>query len=241
MNPSSEPEPKDPPKVQALISGLGEESEALASALSAEGVDAAVCSDIGDLERRMNSIIGELVIVGGYPDLETAWGTLALLADREEPALFLSPTRTQSCIEQALAAGAADVLPPPHSPAAVAFRVRVVERRDVPIGLKSGGRSELRAGSLSLDLKTGLVHHDGTLIELSSREFELLANLVGAGGVVSRGMLIAEIWGAEAGDGAAVLGTTVHRLRRKLQQVSDSMPPIRTIRGIGYLLDVGVG
>ena len=241
MDPLSEISAQGKPQVQALISGHGAESEALASALASEGIHARVCLDLTDLERRMDSIVGELVIVGGHPDLQTAWETLAFLAEREEPALFLSPTRTQACIERALEAGATDVLPPPHSPEAVAFRARVVARRDVPVGLKSGGRSELRAGGLSLDLKTGLVHHEGELIELSRRESDLLANLVGAGGVVSRGMLITEIWGTETEDGAAVLDTTVHRLRRKLKRVSDSMPPIRTIRGIGYILDVGAG
>lgn len=242
MNPLSEQESPAPPRVQALIIGHGPHSEALASALAAEDIEAAVCPDLGTLERRMDTIVGELVIVGGHPDLESAWEILGFLAEREEPALFLSPTRTQSCIARALAAGATDVLPPPHSPEAVAFRTRVVARRDVPVGLRSGGRSEIRAGDLTLDLKTGLAHHNGDLVELSRREFDLLSSLVGAGGgVVSRAMLIEGIWGAETAEGAAVLDTTVHRLRRKLERFSKAAPPIRTIRGIGYLLDIEAG
>jgi DNA-binding response OmpR family regulator len=242
MDPLSGLESEAALKVQALIHGHGPESEALAKALVAEGLTAYVCADRRDLERALDSTTGALVIVGGHPDLESAWDTLGFLAGREEPALFLSPTRTQRCIGKALAAGATDVLPPPHSPEAVAFRSRVVAGRDVPVGLRAGGRNELRAGQLSLDLTSGIARHDGILVELSRREFDLLASLAGAGGgVVSRGILIAEIWGTEPEDGAAVLDTTVHRLRRKLRRASTDVPPIRTIRGIGYLLDVGAG
>ena len=219
--------------------GYGSSSAELAEALGADGIEAAVCADRLDLERRMDMIVGELVIVGSQPDLDSAWETLAFLAEREEPALFLSPTRTLSCIERALAAGATDVLPPPHSHDAVAFRARVVARREVPEGLRSGGRSELRAGALTLDLRSGVAHYDGELIELSPREFDLLSTLVGSGGtVVSRGTLIEGIWGGSTDAGAAVLDTTVHRLRRKLKRPTANLPLIQTIRGIGYLLDV---
>jgi DNA-binding response OmpR family regulator len=239
MNPSSEPRTGDSTEVHALILGHGPPSEDLANALAAEGIEASVCADRRDLERRMDSIVGELVIVGGYPDLEAAWATLGFLSEREELAIFLSPTSGQASMERALAAGATDVLPPPHSPDAVAFRARVVARRDVPVGLSSGGRGELRAGPLSMNLKTGLTRHNGNIVELSRREFDLLASLVGAGGgVVSREVLIAEIWGAEPVEGAAVLDTTVHRLRRKLGKASAGIPQIRTIRGVGYLLEV---
>ena len=232
--------PEQPaPPVTALIVGMGHESDALVRGLDERGIAAESFWDRAGLERRMDTIVGELVIVGGHPSVEDAWPILNMLAEREEPALFLSPTMDQDTIDQALAEGATDVLPPPHSPESVAFRAHVVARRDVPTGLKEGGRSEVRAGPLTIDLRTGLAKYDGQVLSLSRREFDLLSGLAQAGGeVVQRESLIETIWGADVEAGAAVLDTTVHRLRRKLKSARCEAPDVRTVRGIGYRLEI---
>jgi two-component system OmpR family response regulator len=91
----------------------------------------------------------------------------------------------------------------------------------------------LRSGGLTVDAGRRAVWRDGTRIELSAREFELLSYLMdNAGQVVTKKQILDRVWGAPFR--SATVETYVYYLRRKLGDHDQSL--IRTVRGAGYTL-----
>lgn len=90
---------------------------------------------------------------------------------------------------------------------------------------------------VELDLAAHQVRVDGVVVELSLKEFRLLAILMGGAGTVqTRRSLLDRIWGPGYPDTNKTLDVHIARLRRKLG-VSGLAVPIRTVRGIGYIFD----
>ncbi|GHH53679.1 MULTISPECIES: response regulator [Gammaproteobacteria] len=130
---------------------------------------------------------------------------------------------------QVLDLGADDYLVKPFALKEFEARVRSVLRRAI-----SQGAPELRLGRLRLDLTGHRAWVGEDALELTAREFGLLDALaVRAGRVTSRAQLVETLcgWDEEISDNG--LDIAMHRLRRKLH---GSGVGIRTIRGLGYLL-----
>lgn len=126
--------------------------------------------------------------------------------------------------------GADDYLVKPFALSEFEARVRALLRRS-----SSNGMPELQLGRLRLDLPGHRVWIHQTPLELTAREFGLLEALaLRADRVTSRAQLIEALcdWDQELTDNG--LDIAIHRLRRKLQ---GSGTGVRTIRGLGYLLE----
>ncbi len=110
--------------------------------------------------------------------------------------------------------------------------------------LRSPGQREssaLEAADIHLDLRTRRVEREGREIELTAREFDLLAYLMRhPDQVLSREQILNAVWGFDFDPGTKVLEVYVGYLRRKLG-VSGSTDPIETVRGVGYRLRVPRG
>ncbi len=90
----------------------------------------------------------------------------------------------------------------------------------------------LRAGNMTLDLRTRRASTDGHTIDLTAREFTMLEVLIRhAGQVLSREQLLSHVWGYDYDPGSNVVDVYVGYLRKKLG--ADS---IETVRGMGYRL-----
>jgi two-component system phosphate regulon response regulator PhoB len=159
---------------------------------------------------------------------------------REDPALahigLVMVTDHASEIDRVLAfeAGVDDFLPKPFYARELASRVGAVLRR-------SGDGSErhdaheypVDAHSLvSVHAAEGTVLVGDRRVDLTPREYRLLAALVGqAGRVVTRRQLIASVWGPESAHSDRVVDAHVKAIRRKLGEAKDC---VETVRGVGY-------
>ena len=106
----------------------------------------------------------------------------------------------------------------------------------MPIASEGRGPAETRArGNLTVDVATGNVVRDGTSVELTARERELLQYLARrAGDVVSRDELLDAVWGVHALTLTRTIDVHVAKLRRKLGDTARRPRIIETVYGGGY-------
>ena len=150
----------------------------------------------------------------------------------ETPVLILSALGQVDDRVKGLRAGGDDYLPKPYSFSELLARVEVLSRR-------RGGRGEetvLRVGDLSLDRMSREVRRGEEEITLQPREFRLLEYLMKhAGQVVTRTMLLENVWDYHFDPQTNVIDVHVSRLRQKVDKPFP-IPLIHTVRYAGYML-----
>jgi DNA-binding response OmpR family regulator len=149
---------------------------------------------------------------------------------RATPVLILTARDAVADRVKGLDLGADDYLTKPFDLPELEARVRALIRRG-----QSGGSSVLSHGPLSLDLAGRRATLDGVAIDLSARELGVLEVLMlRSGRVVNKEQLTSQLYGQDEEVGINAIEVYVHRLRKKLEPAG---VVIRTIRGLGYLLE----
>ena len=130
--------------------------------------------------------------------------------------------------------GADDYVTKPFSPRELIARIRAVVRRGRQADAKEK-KANLKAGELEIDRYRFEVRMKGRPIELTPKEFELLATLVGTPGrVFGREELLDIVWGRDGFVEPRTVDVHVARLRGKFTAANAEEPGIETVRGVGY-------
>ncbi|KPH80587.1 MULTISPECIES: response regulator transcription factor [Bosea] len=149
------------------------------------------------------------------------------------PALILSALAQVDDRVKGLRAGGDDYLPKPYAFSELLARVEVLARRR---GAPASEPTTYRVGDLDLDRLAHRVTRGGTEILLQPREFRLLEYLMKhAGQVVTRTMLLENVWDYHFDPQTNVIDVHVSRLRAKVDKGFEH-PMIHTIRGAGYMV-----
>jgi DNA-binding response OmpR family regulator len=129
--------------------------------------------------------------------------------------------------------GADDYVVKPYDTGELLARIHAVSRRSVHEDASGGGDTALRLGPVRIELPTRQVTVDGSIVQLTRKEFDLLALLAQRPGVVfRREQIISEVWRTSWEGTGRTLEVHVASLRAKLR-----MPAlIETVRGVGYRL-----
>ncbi|MDP2241056.1 MAG: response regulator transcription factor [Burkholderiales bacterium] len=188
--------------------------------------------DGGEADHVLATQSYDLVILDlGLPKLD-GFEVLRRLRRRgsKVPVLMLTARDSLQDRVRGLDLGADDYLAKPFDLPELEARVRALVRRG-----QSGGSAALTHGALTLDVAGRRATLNGDPLDLSARELGVLEVLMmRSGRVVGKEQLAEQLYGWDEEVGANAIEVYVHRLRRKLEPVGVS---IRTIRGLGYLLE----
>jgi two-component system, OmpR family, response regulator len=163
----------------------------------------------------------------GLPGMDGFEVCRAMRARSRVPILMLTARDEEPDRVVGLEVGADDYLTKPFSPRELVARMKAIFRRTDPHPVQE----VLQLGDVSLNRETHDVTIAGMPVELTAKEFDLLAYfLSNPGAVLSRDVLLDRVWGVEYPGGTRTVDVHVAQLRRKLGRPA----LIRTLRGSGY-------
>ncbi|MGA0608744.1 response regulator transcription factor [Caldimonas sp. KR1-144] len=220
---------------------LAEDDAILADALSAQLRRAGFEVEVAD-----NGAVAEYLLLKGQCDLGVIDLGLPMVdglsvikrvraANASLPLLILTALDGLEHRVAGLNVGADDYLTKPFDFPELEARIRALLRRAQAAGGGAAAAGTVQAGQLSFDRDARRASVGGETMELSPREWLLLDLLLAHQGKVVTKDQIAQAWEVEPGEsGPSSLEVYIHRLRRKLE---GSELGIRTVRGLGYLLE----
>jgi len=175
-----------------------------------------------------------LIVDLGLPDQDGIDLILQLRrSGMSSPVLILSARRSVDDRVKGLEQGGDDYLTKPFALAELLARLRNLLRRNLATSEEA---TRLRVLDLELDFISRRASRGEEVLNLSPQEFVLLTYLCRhAGRVVTRSMLLSEVWGMRIQPNTNVVDVHIYRLRGKVD-TEGREPLIRTLRGIGYVL-----
>jgi two-component system KDP operon response regulator KdpE len=202
--------------------------------LSARGHDVSTAATGQEGLSKAATAAPEVIILDlGLPDVDGIEVIRRIRQWSQVPVIVLSATGSEDRKVATLDGGADDYVTKPFGMAELEARIRAALRHVEPP--QPEGPTQVTVGSLELDL----IHHQARTsdrpVELTAKEFGLLAFLARhAGKVCTHQMILQEVWGTGYGSEAQYLRVYVHRLRQKLGDEDGRL--IRTAPGVGYVL-----
>lgn len=210
----------------------------VARVLGEEGYAVEIAGDgRSALRHAVSGSFDVLVVDWMLPDLD---GTQVIrrlrVADVSAPILMLTARDQVEDRVEGLDAGADDYLPKPFAIQELLARLRALLRRRG--NHEEGTGAILTAGDITLDPASHTVRRGDEHVELTTKEFALLATLLQRPNqVFTRSILLDTVWGASADVYTNVVDLYISYLRKKLDREGHASH-IRTVRGVGYAFDV---
>jgi two-component system KDP operon response regulator KdpE len=209
----------------ALIRALRERGHAVSSAGTAlAGLRQAV-------EERPDLVVLDL----GLPDLDGHELLRMLRAVSAVPVVVATARDDDDSVVRALNSGADDYVLKPFRADQLEARIRAVLRRAA--GSADPASAPVTVGPLTVEPRSRRVTYAGRPVELSPKEFDLLAYLAArAGSVVTRRELLSEVWQLPYGGSDKTVDVHLSWLRRKLGESGAEPRLLQTVRGVGVRL-----
>jgi DNA-binding response OmpR family regulator len=210
-------------------------AEAVRARLESEGYRVLVAGDgpqaLEAASRERPDLVVLDLMLPGMDGLEVC---KRLQRDRWVPVLMLTARTEEADKVAGFAVGADDYLTKPFSLRELAVRVRAILRRVERIGQQPSSEP-IRGTGIEIDPARRRVTVDGSEIQLTPLEFEILLSLAREPGVVfTREQLMDRVWGYRDYAGGRVVDSHVARIRRKLGEDGNEPRFIRTVHGVGY-------
>ena len=150
------------------------------------------------------------------------------------PVIMLTALGEESDRVLGLESGADDYVAKPFSPRELVLRVQAVLRRARAADAVAATPLPVRSGRLEVDVAARRACSDGRELDLTVREFDLLAFLVcHPGRAFTRAELLEHVWGWSFGD-LSTITVYVRRLRDKVEQIPAAPTQLQTVWGVGY-------
>lgn len=209
-------------------------TEFVSYAMQKEGYQTEIASDGEEALRKIEQQHFDLFILDiMLPGIDGYELCRRIRAKMSTPILFLSARDTELNKVAGLELGADDYLAKPFGVRELLARTRALLRRSQGIEMVSG--NEISAGGITLNEDTHVAQGDKGAIDLTPREFELLACLMrNAGKVVSREDLLHDAWNWEFITETKTVDTHIKRLRDKIESAGYDPKLVETVRGYGY-------
>ena len=216
-----------------------EDEEAISSpfarVLEREGFKAVVAASAAEAMELAQRVDPDLVLLDlTLPDGDGRDVCRALRRDSDVPIVMLTARGSELDRVVGLEMGADDYVVKPFSGAEVVSRIRAVLRRSRGSG-EARFEPSFSAGDVAVDVAGRIASLDGTELELTRKEFDLLAELArNAGKVVTREDLMARVWDVNWFGSTKTLDVHIGALRRKLGDDPAKPGHIETVRGVGF-------
>ena len=217
-----------------------EDEEAISSpfarVLEREGFEPVLAATAAEAMELAERVEPDLVLLDlTLPDGDGRDVCRALRRDSDVPIVMLTARGSELDRVVGLEMGADDYVVKPFSGAEVVSRIRAVLRRSR--GAAAGGRFEpaFAVGDLAIDVAARTATLAGEQLELTRKEFDLLAELArNAGRVVTREDLMSRVWDVNWFGSTKTLDVHIGALRRKLGDDPAAPQHIETVRGVGF-------
>jgi DNA-binding response OmpR family regulator len=225
-----------------VVEDTEEIRELVTTVLGRAGFDVrAVGTGAGCLEEVRRRPPDLIVLDLGLPDADGTEVCRQVRAETGCYVLMLTARAEEVDLLIGLAVGADGYMAKPFSPRELVARVQAMLRRPRAVAVPEPRATEetavRRLAELEVDEDSREVRVDGSVVDLTRTEFDLLAALASRPGrVLQRETLLREVWQTDWEGNLRLVEAHMSNLRRKLVAAGLSSPEIRTVRGVGYRL-----
>jgi two-component system alkaline phosphatase synthesis response regulator PhoP len=228
--------PRQQPRV-LVVEDERDVAELIRYNLSKEGYDVILAPTGADALQQAREVQPDLVLLDIMVPHLNGWEVCRRLkhdADtRNIPVIMVTGRVEEGDKVLGFEMGADDYVTKPFSPRELVARIRAVVRRGHPVAAEK--KVLVKIGEIEIDRYRFEVRVKGRPVELTPKEFELLAILAGAPGrVFGREELLDAVWGRDGFVEPRTVDVHLARLRAKFSAARLPPPAIETVRGVGY-------